>query len=90
MYKSYETSFRGHKLNFGDKFCGISFSYVLLICILASIGIIMLYSAANGSWRPWALAQMIRLGLGFGVMFFMAFIDIKVFLSDNKLYCFLN
>ena len=80
MYKSYETSFRGHKLNFGDKFCGISFSYVLLICILASIGIIMLYSAANGSWRPWALAQMIRLGLGFGVMFFMAFIDIKVFL----------
>ncbi len=80
MYKSYETSFRGHKLSFGEKFWGISFSYVLLICILASVGIIMLYSAANGNWHPWALAQLIRFGLGFGAMLVMAFVDIRIFL----------
>lgn len=80
MYKSYETSFRGHKLSFGEKFWGISFSYVLLICILASVGIVMLYSAANGNWHPWALAQLIRFGLGFGAMLVMAFVDIRIFL----------
>ncbi|MBR2922045.1 MAG: rod shape-determining protein RodA [Alphaproteobacteria bacterium] len=80
MYKSYETSFRGHRLSFGEKFWGISFSYVLLICILASVGIVMLYSAANGNWHPWALAQLIRFGLGFGAMLVMAFVDIRIFL----------
>ena len=80
MYKSYETSFRGYKLSFGEKFWGISFSYVLLICILASVGIVMLYSAANGNWHPWALPQLIRFGLGFGAMLVMAFVDIRIFL----------
>lgn len=88
MYKSYETSFRGHKLSFGEKFWGISFSYVLLICILASIGIVMLYSAANGSWKPWASAQLMRFGLGFIVMFVMAFMDIRVFLRYSYWFYF--
>ena len=71
MYKSYETGFRSNKLTFAEKFWNISFSYVLMIFILATIGIFMLYSAANGSWRPWAFAQLIRFGLGFGMMMFM-------------------
>ena len=88
MYKSYETSFRGHKLSFGEKFWGISFSYVLLICILASIGIVMLYSAANGNWQPWASAQLMRFGLGFATMLFMAFVDLRVFLRFSYLFYF--
>ena len=89
MYKSYETSFRGHKLTFGEKLWGISFSYVLLICILAAVGIVMLYSAANGNWRPWASAQLMRFGLGFGVMLVMAFVDIKVFLRFSYWFYFI-
>ena len=89
MYKSYETSFRAHKLGFAEKFWGISFSYVLLICILASVGIVMLYSAANGSWYPWAWAQLIRFGLGFGVMLVMAFIDIRIFLRFSYWFYFI-
>ena len=89
MYKSYETSFRGHKLSFGEKFWGISFSYVLLICILASVGIVMLYSAANGSWQPWAMPQLMRFGLGLGVMFVLAFVDIRVFLRFSYLFYFI-
>ena len=88
MYKSYETSFRGHKLSFGEKFWGVSFSYVLLICILAAIGVVMLYSAANGSWQPWAFAQLMRFGLGFGVMMVLAFMDLKVFLRFSYLFYF--
>ncbi len=80
MYKAYETSFRNQSLSFREKFWGISFSYVLLITILAAIGIVMLYSAANGSWSPWALRQLMRFGLGFGVMLFLSFIDVRLFL----------
>ena len=88
MYKSYETSFRGHKLSFAERFWNISFSYVLLIFILATIGIFMLYSAANGSWKPWAFAQLVRFGLGFGMMMFMALLDIRVFLRFSYLFYF--
>ncbi len=80
MYKAYETSFRNQSLSFKEKFWGISFSFVLLITILAAIGIVMLYSAANGNWNPWALRQMMRFGLGFGVMLVLAFIDVRLFL----------
>lgn len=80
MYKAYETGFRNHKLSFKEKFWGISFSYVLMIVVLAAIGVVMLYSAANGNWTPWAGPQLIRFGLGFVAMMFMAFMDVRIFL----------
>ena len=55
MYKAYETSFRNQNLSFKEKFWGISFSYVFFIVLLAVIGTVMLYSAANGNWQPWAI-----------------------------------
>ena len=61
---------------------------VLLIFILAFIGIVMLYSAANGSWEPWAKAQLIRFGMGFGAMMFLAFVDIRIFLRFSYLFYF--
>lgn len=88
MYKAYESGFRSNKLSFAERFWNISFSYVLLIFILATIGIFMLYSAANGSWDPWAFAQLIRFGLGFGMMMFMALLDIRVFLRFSYLFYF--
>ena len=38
----------------------------------ACVGFIMLYSAASGSFEPWAIKQMIRFGLGFVLMLFVA------------------
>ena len=88
MYKTYETSFRNQSLSFKEKFWGISFSYVLLITILAVIGIVMLYSAANGSWEPWAAKQVFRFALGFGVMMVLAFMDVRIFLRYAYLFYF--
>lgn len=88
MYKAYETSFRNQSLSFKEKFWGISFSYVLLITILAVIGIVMLYSAANGSWEPWAAKQVFRFALGFGVMMVLAFMDVRIFLRYAYLFYF--
>lgn len=88
MYKPYETTFKSQKLTIREKLMNISFCYVLFICILAAIGITMLYSAANGSWWPWALNQLVRFGVGFGVMLFFALIDIRVLMRYAYVFYF--
>jgi rod shape determining protein RodA len=41
---------------------------LLLITAVAGFGIAILYSAADGSWQPWAGRQLLRFGLGFGLL----------------------
>ena len=88
MYKTYEEGFRSQKLSFIERFWGISFSYVMFISILAAIGVVMLYSAANGKWYPWAFPQLMRFGLCFCAMMFFAFVDIRIFLRYSYLFYF--
>jgi len=80
MYKPYETTIKNQAQTLSEKFANISFSFVLYIVILALIGVVVLYSAANGSWRPWALNQLIRFVMGFGVMIVLALVDIRLFM----------
>lgn len=80
MYKSYETSFKSQTPTLREKIQNLSFSYIMFIIVLAAIGVTMLYSAANGHWRPWAVNQLMRFGLGFGVMIVFALTDIRVFM----------
>ncbi len=88
MYKFYETSFKNQTLSIREKFQNLSFSYIFIICILAAVGITMLYSAANGSWQPWALNQLMRFGLGLGVMLFLAMVDIRIFMRYAYVFYF--
>lgn len=81
MYKYYETSFKNQSLSLKEKFFNLSFSYIMFICILAATGIVVLYSAANGNWSPWALNQLIRFGMGFTVMLVLAMTDLKVLMK---------
>lgn len=80
MYKFYETSFKSQTPTLREKIQNLSFSYIMFVVLLASIGIVMLYSAANGHWRPWALNQSMRFGLGFVVMITLALTDVRVFM----------
>ncbi len=80
MYKFYETSFKSQSLTLKEKFQGLSFAYLMFIFILAAIGVIMLYSAANGHWQPWALNQLLRFFIGLVVMLVLAMIDVKYFM----------
>ncbi len=54
---------------------------LFLICLIATVGFAMLYSVADGNWDPWASRQMVRFGLGVGVLFVVAFIDVRVWMS---------
>ncbi len=73
-----------------EKLYNISFSYVMFIVILAAIGIVMLYSAANGNWSPWAINQLIRFGMGFAVMIVLALTDIKLLLRYAYVFYFIT
>lgn len=63
-----------------DKLISVNWGLVLLLCLLASVGFAMLYSAANGSLQPWAARQMIRFGIALAVMIGVALVDIRVWL----------
>lgn len=80
MYKPYETTIKNQAQSLSEKFANISFSYVLFIVLLAMFGIVVLYSAANGSWSPWAWKQLMRFFIGFGLMIVLALTDIRFFM----------
>lgn len=41
----------------------ISLPFVFVIFLITAIGILMLYSAANGQWDPWASTQLVHLSI---------------------------
>ena len=90
MYKFYETSFKNQPPSMREKLQNISFSFITLILMLAGMGVVMLYSAANGHWNPWALNQLVRFGLGFTAMIVLALIDIRFFMRYAYVFYFLN
>lgn len=89
MYKYYEAGFKSQQLSLKDRFYGINWGYVLCITMLAFIGIVVLYSAANGSWNPWAAKQLVRFGVSLGLMLFLALLDVKIYLKYSYVAYFL-
>jgi rod shape determining protein RodA len=67
-------------MTLGEKLRQISWTYVLLISVVASAGFLMLYSAANGQWDPWASRQMARFGFGLLAMVGLALVNIRLYL----------
>ncbi len=56
----------------------ISWGLVILLIMVASVGFISLYSAAGGSFNPWASRQMARFAVGLVGMIMVALVDIRV------------
>ncbi|MBC6439196.1 MAG: rod shape-determining protein RodA [Rhodospirillales bacterium] len=61
----------------GQKLGGMSWGLVALLMLTAALGCAMLYSAAGGDVRPWAMAQMIRFCMGLTLMLAIAMVDIR-------------
>ncbi len=55
----------------------LNWGLVFLIICVTGVGIASLYSAAGGSFSPWADRQLIRFGVGLAGMLVIALIDIK-------------
>lgn len=63
------------------KILSLNWSYIFLITLISSIGFAVLYSAAKGSFAPWASKQMLRFIVFFPIMILIAIIDIRVWLK---------
>jgi rod shape determining protein RodA len=74
---SFSPDISHRELTFTDRVRGISWGLILLLCIISSVGFAMLYSAANGSWQPWASKQMARFAFALIPMIAAALIDIR-------------
>lgn len=61
------------------KLLALHWPLALLLAAVASVGFLMLYAAADGSFDPWARAQMIRFAVGFGVMIAIAMMPLRLF-----------
>ena len=68
-------------MTIGQKLLQINWVFVLLICLTASVGFLMLYSASNGRMDPWATRQIIRFFIGLTLMLTVAIVDIRVWLK---------
>ena len=69
-----------------SKIQNINFLLIFLIILITFIGAAGLYSAAGGSYYPWASRHLIRLAILLFVVFFIAFIDIKLIYKYTYLF----
>jgi len=68
-------------LTFGQKLLQMNWMFIILLGVTAAVGVAMLYSAAGGKFDPWASRQMVRFGVGVGIMIVVALIDIRIWMK---------
>ncbi len=64
-------------LSFTQKIQSLNWGLLILVTLIACVGFAALYSAAGGSFSPWATKQMVRFAVGFIGMLIIALIDIR-------------
>ncbi len=74
------SSSRGVQMTLAQKFWQINWGLILLLALVSSIGFAMLYSAAGGSFEPWAVRQMARFAAGCCIMLMVAMVDLRVWM----------
>ena len=64
----------------GEKLWQINWKLMLLLTSIAAVGWAMLYSAASGSFDPWASRQTVRFGVGLCVMVAVGLVGLRIWL----------
>ncbi len=62
----------------GARLRRIHWGLVLLICGVATIGFLLLYSAAGGNFAPWLNKQLARFGAAFLIMLCVGLVPIRM------------
>jgi rod shape determining protein RodA len=73
-------------MSVGEKLFQISWSFVFWLCCIATFGFVMLYSAANGNLQPWAWPQMVRFGIGLGLLVGISIIDVRTLMRYSYVF----
>ncbi len=70
------------EMSWREKLWQINWSLLALITAVACIGLLTLYSAAQGHLEPWALKQALRFVLGMGILLAVAMVDIRFWMRQ--------
>ena len=74
-------------MSFSEKLSRFSWALFVPMCLVLLMSVVMLYSADGGAWRPFALSQLFKIIVGFGVFSIAAFTNIKLWIkSANVIY----
>jgi len=65
------------QLALSQKIRQINWVLILIVVAAATIGVAMLYSAADGSWDPWAARQITRFTVGLVILVTIALVDLR-------------
>ena len=63
------------------KFSEVDWIFVLVLCLIAGAGALMLFSAGGSSWSPWAGQHVARFGICLVLMLALAMVDIRVWFA---------
>jgi rod shape determining protein RodA len=77
--RPYDATYRA--LPLVNKLGEIEWTLVVLITFIAAFGFAGLYSAAGGSFSPWAAPQMVRFAVGLCMLLAIACVDIRVWMG---------
>ena len=69
------------EMGFKEKFSQISWSLIFWLSLIVTIGIFMLYSAANASLDPWAIQQAGRFLVCLFMLVLIAMVDIRLIMQ---------
>lgn len=72
--------FTGQEMRLTEKLAEFNWGFLLLLTLIASIGIAMLYSVAEGSFTPWAMRQAGRFVAGVCIMIVVAMVDLRLWM----------
>lgn len=72
-------------MTFSEKLARFSWGLFVPMCLVLTLSIVVLYSAGGGSWRPFALSQLSKIIVGFGVFWIAALSNIKTWIKSAYL-----
>ncbi len=64
-----------------DKLWRVHWLVLLMMALIASIGVVALYSIAGGSFEPWAEKHALRAALGLGLVLLLAMMPMRLWLA---------
>lgn len=66
---------------FRDHIGRLHWVLILLLSLIATAGVLTLYSVAEGGWRPWALNHAVRFAFALALMITMGFVPIRYWMA---------
>ena len=69
-------------MTFSEKLSRFSLTLFIPMCVVLAFSIIVLFSAGGGSWKPFAMSQLLKIIFGMAIFCFVSFSNIKTWIKS--------